>query len=179
MVRIILHGVSVMGIEVAIALAAAQVGLGLYGASQSVRQGKKDAAALIEQGNIEARNKAKEIQARAASQKTSFLNSGLMLEGTPMNVIESTFNTGAEDLGNLARNYNTAAKNAISKGRSQAISSLVGSFASAGTTFAGAGGFSSAASSTAPVVNNPVAFNPGQTAPWSNPGQSLPWRLGK
>lgn len=172
-----------MGVEAAIAMAALQVGGGLLSASSSARQGKKQAEALIEQGNLAAGQKAKQVSKAAASQKVSFLNSGLMLEGTPMNVIESTFNTGLEDINQISTNANRAAKNAVSAARTQAISSIVSGFGSAAMSsvgmmnFGGGAGFGAGA---APVsaVSAGQELQMGRTLPWQQMGQTLPWRVG-
>ncbi len=100
------------------------VALSAFKAVSAVSASKKAAKATIAEGNIVAANKAKEVARKGAAQRVSFLNSGLTLEGTPMNVIESTFTTGLEDIGQIRANYDTRAKNQISAGRSEAIDAL-------------------------------------------------------
>lgn len=107
------------------------VGLSAVSAMSQVSAAKQQAKATIAEGNIVAANKAKQVAQKTASQRVSFLNSGLTLEGTPMNVMESTFNTGLEDIGQISQNYNRTAKGQIAAGRSAAISSLASSFAGA------------------------------------------------
>ena len=122
---------SMMGRIVYDPMTAVMIGLSVVGAASEVSNAKRQAKATIAEGNIVAANKAKEVARKAATQRVSFLNSGITLEGTPMNVIESTFNTGMEDINQIGSNYNMAAKNQISAGRSAAISSLASSFAGA------------------------------------------------
>jgi hypothetical protein len=105
---------------------AIMIGLSVASAASQQSAAKKQAKATIAEGNIVAANKAKEVARKAATQRVSFLNSGVTLDGTPMNVIESTFNTGLEDINQISSNYNTAAKNQIAAGRSAAIQSLAG-----------------------------------------------------
>lgn len=119
-------------------MTAIYVGLSVVGAASQASAAKQQAKATIQQGNIASANRAQEIARKAATQRVSFLNSGLTLEGTPMNVIESTFNTGLQDLNQISSNYNKAAKNQISAGRSAALSSLASSFS--GIDFGGGGG---------------------------------------
>lgn len=91
---------------------------------QNVSAGKaatKQANAVIDQTNLSAANKAKEVQARAARQQVSFLSSGLTLEGTPRNVIDATFDTGIEDINQIRANGNIQAKNIIGAARTAAI----------------------------------------------------------
>jgi len=134
--------------------------LSLASASEQVQNSEKQAAATTAEGDIVAENKGKEVAAKTAAQRVSFLNSGLTLEGTPMNVIQSTFNTGIKDIRRIGGNYATVADNQISSGRSAAISTLA---------------------STAAMVSMPKmpSFNTvapaaaSQIGPFDN---SLPWR---
>jgi hypothetical protein len=114
-----------MGLETA-----AFIGLSVFSGMQQVSAAKKEAKATISEGNIALKNKAKEVAQKAAAQRTSFLNSGLTLEGTPDNIISATFNTGLEDLNLMSSNYNTKAKSQISAGRSAALSSYASAFSS-------------------------------------------------
>lgn len=114
------------------------VALSVVSAGAKISDANKQAKATIAEGNIVASNKAKQVAGAAATQRVSFLQSGITLEGTPMNVIESTFNTGLEDIGQIRSNYNTKARNQISAGRTAAISSLASGFA--GASLPGVGG---------------------------------------
>jgi hypothetical protein len=171
-----------MGVEAAVAIAALNVGAGIFSASSSLSQGKKQSQALIEQGNLQAQQKAIQTKRAAATQKVSFLNSGLLLEGTPINVIESTLSTGIEDINQINRNATSAAKNAVGGARNQAIASIASGLGSAAISGAGAmnfGGGASMFSSGAPVsaVSTAQELQMGQTLPWTqNIGQTLPWR---
>lgn len=108
-----------MGIETALF-----IGFQALSAVSSIKQSKAQAKAVIAEGNIAAANKAKEVQLKAARLQSSFLTSGLTLEGTPMSVIESTFDTGIEDIQQIRSNYGNQAKNIISAGRSEALGKL-------------------------------------------------------
>lgn len=102
-----------------------------------------EAAALARQGTLEAKEKSKEVRYKAARQVSSFLNSGLTLDGTPQDVLGETFSTGMEDLDNIIRGYDTRigntissanaqSKNVIAQGRNQAINDIVGGFSGMG-----------------------------------------------
>lgn len=120
-------------------------------AKNITKNATNQAQATIDAGNIAAANKAKEIRAAAARQTVSFLNSGLTLEGSPGAIIDETYTTGATDLAQLSKNYNTssdniisagnaASKQAISAGRSAAIGDIVsgfGSYAGSSSLFSG------------------------------------------
>ena len=142
------------------------VALSAFKATSATSAARKEAKATIAEGNIVAANKAKEVARKAATQRVSFLNSGLTLEGTPMNVIDSGFAAGLEDINQIRANYNTRAKNQISAGRTSAISALASGFGSAAI----AGGFGDFFGPSANVSANPAL---GEFGPFDN---SLPWR---
>lgn len=124
-----------MGLETA-----AFIGLSLFSGMQANKAAKQEAKATIAEGNVALKNKAKEVAQKAASQRVSFLNSGLTLDGTPQSIIDATFNTGLEDINLMSSNYNTKAKSQISAGRSAALSSYASGFSSAAMpSFQGSG----------------------------------------
>lgn len=139
-----------MGIETAIIL-----GLTALSAVSTMSAANKEAEAAIKEGNIVAANKAKETKLKAARLQTSFLNSGLTLEGTPMATINDTFSTGLADINQISSNYNSKAKAAISKGRSSVLSSFASTFMGMGAAEAGLSKmFTSATESTAFALND-------------------------
>lgn len=107
------------------------VALSVVKGATEMSAARNEAKATIAEGNIAAGNKAKQVAAAAATQRVSFLQSGLTLEGTPMNIIESTFNTGIKDINQIRSNYDHRAKNQITAGRTAFISSLASGFAGA------------------------------------------------
>jgi hypothetical protein len=123
-----------MGIETAIL-----IGGSIFKAVQSIKTANDQAEAQVEEGEIAAENKRKEVRQKAARQQLSFLNSGLTLDGTPRAVIQGTFDTGLEDINQILNNTDTRAKNTVKAGRSEAIGNLVSGATSAGF---GAGSFS-------------------------------------
>jgi hypothetical protein len=117
-----------MGIETAIIL-----GLSVASAAGEIRQSEKQAAAVARQGELEAKNKAKDVRLNVARQTASFLNSGLELEGTPMASIQGMYKTGLKDVNQIRENTNIQTRNIISQGQSAAMSTL----AQAGMGYAG------------------------------------------
>lgn len=115
-----------MGIETI--LFAALTGLS---AISKMNAAQDQADATVKAGNIAAENEAQKTRLRAASATTSFLQSGLTLEGTPTLAINDIFNTGIKDVNQIRSNANNTAKNQIAAGRSEAISTIAGSFAGA------------------------------------------------
>lgn len=118
-------------------------------AKQVKRNAEAQALALRTEGELASKEKAKQIRYNAARQTSSFLSSGLTLEGTPQDVLGETYTTGLEDISNISKGYNTKISNTISSAnaqsksimssaRSQVISDIAGSFAgsSFGSNFA-------------------------------------------
>lgn len=105
--------------------------LSTISAASSMNQAGKQAKAVVAQGNVALAEKAKSIRYAAAKQTTSFLNSGLTLEGTPNTVIGETFDTGLLDLKNMSAGYNSQAKNIIGQARADAIGKIASGFGSA------------------------------------------------
>lgn len=103
---------------------------GLKAVSQ-MNAATKQAENAAREGNIVAKEKAKEIRYKVARQTSSFLNSGLTLEGTPQDVIGETFSTGLDDIKNIRAGYNAKSKNFISQGRSEAIGTIASGFGAA------------------------------------------------
>lgn len=108
-----------MGVETLIlgGLTAAQAVGSVYSANQQAK-------ALAKQGQVAAQEKAKQVSAQMAQQKTSFLSSELELEGTPMSVISSTANVGRADIENMVSNYNKQIKNTQRQGWTNALGSV-------------------------------------------------------
>jgi len=119
-----------VGLEVAVALAIA-------GAIQTINQGKSNARGIAHQGRIEAEKTATRTKARAAQQKSSFLASGVTLEGTPMAALDSTFTMGIADTNQVIANANRSSRNVLGRAYSTAFKDL----AMTGATVGMAGGF--------------------------------------
>ena len=96
---------------------------------------------IIREGEQTSENLARSTRAKVATQKTAFLNSGLTLEGTPLDVIEQEFDFGITDIERTLENANIQASSAVKAGRAAAIQTIA---LSAATLGAG-GAFSSAA----------------------------------
>lgn len=119
--------------------AALAVGLTALSAVNTMSAAKDESDAAIEEGNIASENKAKETKLAAARQESSFLSSGLTLEGTPMASINETYETGLSDLAQIKSNYETKASNIMSQARSQVLTRFATTAATMGL-FSGASG---------------------------------------
>jgi hypothetical protein len=154
-----------MGVETMVLLKGAQMVAGIVGTfAQAKAIGKQQKAiaaaasqnaaatadALRTEGKLAAKNKAQEVAQRTAAARTSFLSSGITMEGTPETAISGMFTTGLEDIRQIGTNYENRARNAISQiiynaniqnmqigqQRSQAISSGISSAAMSGFSLA-------------------------------------------
>ena len=119
---------------------------GAAGIVQSIgqfNQAKSNARTLAYEGTITAQNRAREIEALASTQRVSYLNSGLELEGTPAAVIADTHQIGREDVAAIKSSYTKQIKNLMTQARANLLSGLLTSSAQIGggiASLAGAGG---------------------------------------
>jgi len=132
------------------------------GAATSYAKGKiayehaqKNAKAFVHNGQLVIEKRFLTVKDAASHQKVSFLSSGLLLEGTPRAVINSTLVTGKKDILQQVSNINNRASNYIKSARHSAISGIwqgtlsgaVAGALTAGTMSAAGGAASGAASS--------------------------------
>ena len=153
-----------MGIETAII--ALGVGSALFGAVSAGNQAEATAKATVAEGDLKASELAKDARLKAARAQTSFLNSGLLLEGSPMASIDSIFTTGLEDVAQTQSNAQTAGKNAARKGRSDAIGGLLSATSS---VLGGVSGMGGAPASPTPAVTGPSFIGPVQGGDFIGP----------
>lgn len=119
-----------MGIETVLFL-----GLTALKASQQISAGRDQAKDIndiaaanakvaVAEGDIASKNKAQEVALKAARTTSSFLSSGLTLEGTPMSAIQNTFDVGLEDVNQIISNTSARSRNIVAQGVSQASSAF-------------------------------------------------------
>lgn len=113
----------------------------------------QQANAVAAEGALKARERSRQIAKLGSQQKTSFLQSGVTLQGTPMNVLSDTYKTGREDIDLLKKNYEAKtgsliaqANQSLKTGRSSYQQSLLSGAMSVGTmaVMGGIGGASGA-----------------------------------
>lgn len=123
-----------MGIETISLIAA--VGTTAFSAINTMTQAKQQAKATVQEANLNMKNKARETALKAASVKTSFLNSGLTLDGTPASSIDDVFNVGLADIDLLRTNANRASKNIMSSARMSVLSDVMKTASQAAGSYA-------------------------------------------
>jgi hypothetical protein len=105
--------------------------------AQQISAAKKQAKAITQQGALKAERKKVETFSRAGQQKASFLASGITLEGTPLAVLESTFETGKQDVQAIRKSANVQSRNIMNKAYSDALTNILTTAATSG--FGGGG----------------------------------------
>lgn len=119
---------------------------GAAGIVQSIgqfNQAKSNARTLAKEAKITAENRAQEIRSLAATQRVSYLNSGLEMEGTPAAVIADTHQIGRDDVAAIKSSYKKQIKNLMTQARANLLSGLLTSSAQIGSgvmSIAGAAG---------------------------------------
>lgn len=156
-------------------------GVSAFSAMNTMKQGTAQAKAITAQGAIDAQNSANDTVRAGGKLTTSFLQSGLTLEGGPMDVLTQAFNKGSTDIANIAASANAQSKNTVNAARTKALTSLASSAAGA-SALSGAGsfasdfgsGFSDGFSNAATISTGATpGFSPSYGPTWQS--QSLPW----
>lgn len=110
-----------MGWETAI-----QAGASVYQGMKATKAAKNEASAITEQARLESENKARETVRAAGTLQSSFLSSGITMEGTPMEVLKRTYQYGREDINQIAKNANARSKNIMTKARTEMLEGMTG-----------------------------------------------------
>lgn len=95
-----------------------------YGAYQQMNESQKQAKNLINDSERQAKKMKAENETFSADQESMFLNSGVVLEGSPLLVLEETRNKGLQERGELRERARSEAANLIKRGRQGFLGSL-------------------------------------------------------
>lgn len=107
------------------------IGFQALSSAQGMSAANKQAKGITAQGAFYAKQAADKTVQGTGKLKTSFLQSGLTLDGGPMDVLTAAFNKGYTDISQIKTNADNAAKNVVSAARSKALMSLASSAAGA------------------------------------------------
>lgn len=123
--------------------ALASVGFSALNANSQMKQGTAAANAAITQAGYQAKDVADNTVRAGGKLQTSFLQSGIVLDGGdagsgPMAILSQAFAKGQTDIGRITANANQTAKNDINSARSKALAGLA-SGAVAGSSFLSTG----------------------------------------
>jgi hypothetical protein len=114
------------------------VGFQALSAQQGISAASKQAKAGIRVAEQNAMTTAENTLRTTGKLRTSFLQSGLTLEGGPMDVLKQAFGQGYTDIGRIKSNADTGSKNIVSAARTKALQGLAS--AAAGAAGASGGG---------------------------------------
>jgi len=130
-------------------------------AMSSLSSSRKEAKGVVRQGELEAANLGQKVIRDVATQKSSFLNSGFTLEGTPTFALTEMLDTGLADVNQIKNNYTSKSKNIIAKGRTDAIKSIASAFSGASM-----GGSSLGMANSANTMFGSSVFGSDLGTPW-------------
>lgn len=139
------------------------VGFQAIAGAQGMSAANKQAKAGIQTAEQNAMTTAQNTLRTSGKLQTSFLQSGLTLEGGPMDVIKQAFGQGYTDIGRIKSNADTTSKNIVSAARTKALQGLATSAAgAAGAT--GLNGLTSDLGAGFTSMGNGTGFDLGYTA---------------
>lgn len=116
-----------MGVEVAIAAAIASAA---YGGFSSYQAAKEEQKANTKTAENTAENIRRQTAQKVANLQSSFLSSGFLLEGSPSELIQQTYDVGQEDITRVFANTAAANQALAKKARNSVVQSLLGTASS-------------------------------------------------
>lgn len=144
-------------------------------AGNTLKAGQDQGKAIAQQAEQQAQNTADNTVRAAGKLTTSFLQSGLTLDGGPMDVLSQAFAKGNTDIGRIASNANTASKNAVNASRTKALQGLA---STAGTAAIGNGIFSGLDSATDELGQVTGSWlDPSPTGPYLDPFSQAKYQI--
>lgn len=120
------------------------VGFQAISGIQGMSAANKQAKAGIQVAEQNAMTTAQNTLRTSGKLQTSFLQSGLTLEGGPMDVLKQAFGQGYTDINRIKSNADTGAKNVVSAARTKALQGLASGVAGAAGASSAGGLFDSA-----------------------------------
>lgn len=154
----------------AIGAAVATAALGTASAIGNYNQAKSSARATKKKAEQEIEKRKEEILKLASTQKVSYVQAGVELEGTPQAVIQDTYNTGVADVNAIKSSYQQAIKNALTTARAGLIGGIAQSGMSAVSMYSGLGGeFGGDASGVEDMSGQSSGWNPAIEPPSRKP----------
>ena len=156
-----------------IILAVASVASGVVQGISNAKNAKSQAKAVQEQTQEQVDARARAAKKLMQEQKTSFLKSGVYFDsGTPVDVINETYDTSIDDVNAMAKDGNTQISNLMRQGKTAFFTSIMDGIANGAAGFLGAGGMSS--KSSIPSNNNFRTFYQNLTGKYTGGFGTLP-----
>ena len=119
---------------------------------------KAEAQAVKEQADEQINERAKAAKKLMQQQKSSFLKSGVYFDsGSPLAVINETYDTMKDDINAMAKDANTKIKNLVRQGKTAFFNSLVEGVTNAGLGWFMGGGSKETVSKIGSAISNSKA----------------------
>lgn len=119
-----------------IILAVSALGSGIVQGISSMKNARAEEKALKEATVAQVNERAKQAKKLMQEQKTSFLKGGVYFDsGSPVDIINETYDTYKQDIGDMIKDTETKSKNLIRQGRTAFYSSLLEGVANAGMSY--------------------------------------------
>lgn len=132
-----------------IILAVASVASGLVQGVSSAKNAKEEAKAVQQNTQAQINERAKAAKKLMQQQKTSFLKSGIYFDsGTPVDVINETYDTSVEDINAMIKDSDTKVNNLMRQGKTAFFGSILEGVANGAMSYFMGGGMGSAATKT-------------------------------
>ncbi len=132
-----------------ILLAVASLGSGIVQGISSVNNANNQIEAVQTATQDKINERAKQARKLMSKQKTSFLKSGVYFNsGTPLEVINETYDTMGKDINALIQDANTKTDNLSRQGKTAFFSSLLSGVADGAMSFLGTAALGSATSNS-------------------------------
>lgn len=132
-----------------IILAVASVASGLVQGVSSAKNAKEEAKAVQQNTQAQINERAKAAKKLMQQQKTSFLKSGIYFDsGTPVDVINETYDTSVEDINAMIKDSDTKVNNLMRQGKTAFFGSILEGVANGAMSYFMGGGMGSTAAKT-------------------------------
>lgn len=131
-----------------ILLAVAGLGSGIVQGISQVKNAKNESETLANNAQTQIYERQKQAKKLMQQQKTSFLKSGIYFDsGSPLEVIDETYDTMKKDVTDMANDANTKIKNLERQGKTAFFGSLIQGIANGAMSYLGANAISSGSAS--------------------------------
>ena len=141
-----------------IILAVASVASGLVQGVSSAKNAKEEAKAVQQNTQAQINERAKAAKKLMQQQKTSFLKSGIYFDsGTPVDVINETYDTSVEDINAMIKDSDTKVNNLMRQGKTAFFGSILEGVANGAMSYFMGGGLGSAASGATTSAKNTIS----------------------
>lgn len=124
-----------------IILAVASVASGVVQGISNAKNAKSEAKAVQEQTQEQINARARAAKKLMQEQKTSFLKSGVYFDsGSPVDIINETYNTSVDDINAMAKDSNTKVSNLMRQGKTAFFGSILEGVANGAMSYFMGGG---------------------------------------